>query len=144
MSKITPAIAFAAIVSAATPAAFAQTRAASEAPAPSSIQPDQVRASKFIGSTVYDVENRDIGSVKDLVLDRDGRVAEVVVAVGSFLGFGGKYVAVRMSDLNPDADRLTIDRTKGQLLEMADYRLSDQNAGAGTTKSPPTSRQLGR
>jgi sporulation protein YlmC with PRC-barrel domain len=43
------------------------------------IQPDQIRASKMIGSTVYDVQNRSIGHVKDLVLDRDGQVASVIV-----------------------------------------------------------------
>ena len=34
------------------------------------IQPDEMRASKMIGSTVYDVQNRNIGSVKDLILDK--------------------------------------------------------------------------
>jgi sporulation protein YlmC with PRC-barrel domain len=140
MSKITTAVAFAAIVSAAMPAAFAQKRAMPEVPASSSIQPDQVRASKIIGSTVYDVQNRDIGSIKDLVLDRDGRVAEVVVAVGSFLGFGGKYIAVGMSDLKSDNNRLTLDRTKGQLQQMAEYHLWDQNPGSGSTSPSPTGR----
>jgi hypothetical protein len=136
VSKITTTVAFAAIVFTAMPAAFAQTSTGPEVPAPSSVQPDQVRASKIIGSTVYDVQNRDIGSIKDLVLDRDGRVAEVVVAVGSFLGFGGKYVAVRMSDLNNNDDRLTLDRTKGQLQQMAEYHLSEQKAEAGTRIAP--------
>jgi sporulation protein YlmC with PRC-barrel domain len=144
VSKITTAVAFAAIMSAATPAAFAQTRAMPEAPDPLSIQSDQVRASKIIGSTVYDIHNRNIGSVKDLVLDRSGKVAEVVVDIGSFLGFGGKFVAVKISDLNSDNNRLTLDRTKGQLQQMAEYHLSDPKTGAGTTSSPPTGGQLGR
>lgn len=53
------------------PAGYAQTRIAPDTratmigtPAALSIQPDQVRASMIIGSTVYDVQNRDIGSVK--------------------------------------------------------------------------------
>jgi sporulation protein YlmC with PRC-barrel domain len=144
VSKITTAVAIAAIVSAGIPAAFAPTRAGPDAPDPPSIQSDQVRASKIIGSTVYDIHNRDIGSVKDLVLDRSGKVAEVVVDVGSFLGFGGKFVAVKISDLNSDNNRLTLDRTKGQLQQMAEYHLSDPKTGAGTTSSPPTGGQLGR
>jgi sporulation protein YlmC with PRC-barrel domain len=151
MSKIRTAITLAAIVSAASPAAFAQTATAPDSPtrtnasqAAMMIQPDQVRASKVIGSTVYDSQNRDIGSVKDLVLDRDGRVAEVVLDVGSFLGVGGKYVAVRMSDLKSDNNRLTLDRTKEQLQQMAEYRLENRNTGAGTTTSPTTGGQLGR
>ena len=50
------------------------------------IQPDQIRASKIIGSGVYDVQNRDIGKVTDVILNRDGRVAAVVVGIGAFLG----------------------------------------------------------
>jgi sporulation protein YlmC with PRC-barrel domain len=151
MAKTSTAVAFAVIMSAAVPAAFAQTSGLPDArtpvaatPASLTIQPDQVRASKMIGSTVYDVQNRDIGSVKDLVLDKDGRVADVVVDVGSFLGVGGKYVAVRMSDLKSDNNRLTLDLTKGQLQQMTAYNLTDRNTGAGTTTSPATGGQLGR
>ena len=42
------------------------------------IQPDQIRASKIIGRSVYDVQNRDIGKVTDVILNRDGRVVAVV------------------------------------------------------------------
>jgi sporulation protein YlmC with PRC-barrel domain len=151
MSKVSTAVAFAAIMAAAMPAAYAQTMAHPDSPAPATsaaastlwIQPDQVRASQMIGSTVYDVQNRDIGSVKDLVLDKDGRVASVVVDVGSFLGVGGKYVAVRLSDLKSDNNRLTLDLTKGQLQQMAEYHLTDRNTGAGETTSPPTGGQMG-
>jgi len=39
----------------------------------------------------------------------------VVVDVGSFLGVGGKYVAVPPTDIKTDNNRLTLDRTKEQL-----------------------------
>ena len=108
------------------------------------IQADQIRASKMIGSTVYDVQNRNIGRVKDLVLDKNGKVADVVVDVGSFLGVGGKYVAVNVSDIKTDNNRLTLDRTKDQLQQMAAYRLQDRDTGAGTSTSPTTGGRLGR
>src|ERR1051326_5038831 len=54
------------------------------------IQPDQIRASKMIGSSVYDLHNRKIGKVQDLILDRDGKIDLAVVDVGSFLGMGGR------------------------------------------------------
>jgi sporulation protein YlmC with PRC-barrel domain len=108
------------------------------------IQPDQFRAAKMIGSTVYDVQNRNIGSVRDLIIDRDGAVADVVVDVGSFLGIGGKYVAVRLSAFKTDNNRLTLDLTKEQLQQMAAYHLEDRDTGAGTTTSPATGGRLGR
>jgi sporulation protein YlmC with PRC-barrel domain len=103
------------------------------------IQADQIRASKMIGSSVYDEQNRSIGKVKDLVLNKDGTVADVVVDVGSTLGMGGKDVPIRLSDIKTDNNRLTLDRTKEQLQRMAEYRLENRNKGAGTSTSP-TSR----
>jgi len=89
-------------------------------------QSGELRASQVIGSTVYDNQNRNIGSVKDIVLGQDGKVTAIVVDVGSFLGAGGKYVAVSLNDLKIDNDRLTLNRTKEQLQSAPIYRLSKQ------------------
>ena len=89
------------------------------------IQPDQIRASKMIGSVVYDVENVDIGKVQDVILDRNGTIASVVVDVGTFLGMGGKNVAVRLSDIKTDSNRLTLDLTKEQLQRAQTYQLEN-------------------
>jgi sporulation protein YlmC with PRC-barrel domain len=86
-------------------------------------QSGDLRASQMIGSTVYDRENRNIGSVKDIVLGQDGRVTGVVVDVGSFLGVGGKYVSVSLNDIKTDNDRLTLNRTKEQLQSAPSYHL---------------------
>jgi sporulation protein YlmC with PRC-barrel domain len=101
-----------------------------------SIQPDEVRASKMIGSAVYDVQNRKIGRVADVILNKDGKVDAVVLDVGSFLGMGGKDVAVLASDVKTDNNRLTLDRTKEQLQQMPNYDLANRNTGAGTSTSP--------
>jgi sporulation protein YlmC with PRC-barrel domain len=100
------------------------------------IQPDELRASKMIGSAVYDVQNRKIGSVADVILNKDGRVDAVVIDVGSFLGMGGKHVAVSPSEIKTDNNRLTLDRTKEQLQQMANYELENRNTGAGSSTSP--------
>jgi PRC-barrel domain len=100
--------------------------------------------SKTIGSTVHDLQNRDIGKIKDLVLNRDGAVDAVVLDVGSFLGMGGKFVAVPISDINTNNNRLTLDRTKEQLQQMAAYQIENPNTGAGSSTSPLIGGQLGR
>ena len=107
------------------------------------IQPDQVRASKIVGAAVYDRNNVKIGSVDDLVLDRDGRVALVAVSVGGFLGAGSKDVAVSFNEIKTDHNRLTLDVTKQRLQQMAEYRLTNRNTGAGTTESPVHGGHLG-
>ena len=109
----------------------------------SMIQSDQIRASKMIGSSVYDVQNRDIGKVQDVILDRDGRVAAVVVDVGTFLGMGGKDVAVQLSDIKSDNNRLTLDMTKEQLQQAQAYQLENPDTGAGSSTSPVHGGQLG-
>ena len=149
MSKFHMTTALAMALAAATPAAYAQTstthdtRAAMNAATAPGIQSDEIRASKMIGSAVYDVHNRKIGSVQDLVLDRSGKIDAVVVDVGSLLGMGGKNVAVPLSDIKADNNRLTLDRTKEQLQQMAEYRLEDRNSGAGTSTSPAQGGRLG-
>ena len=143
MPKIHLTAAVALALAAAAPVAYAQTAtthetrtlAASEA-LPHSIQTDEIRASKMIGSAVYDVQNRKIGSVADVVLNKDGKVDAVVIDVGSFLGMGGKDVAVLPSDIKTDNNRLTLDRTKEQLQQMANYNLENRNTGAGSSTSP--------
>jgi sporulation protein YlmC with PRC-barrel domain len=137
MSKLSMTATFAAILATAMPVAYAQTRATPDTRAAVTggepgriIQPNQIRASKMIGRSIYDVQNRNIGSVKDLVLDSDGRVAAVV--------------AISMSDVKTDNNRLTLDRSKEQLQQMAEYQLEDRTTGAGTSASPTTGGRLGR
>ncbi|MEI9984536.1 MAG: PRC-barrel domain-containing protein [Aliidongia sp.] len=59
-----------------------------------------MRADKIIGAAVYDRHNQDVASVKDLVLDQDGKIADVVLICGATAGIGGKYVAVNFATLN--------------------------------------------
>ncbi len=101
------------------------------------IHSNELRASKIIGSTVYDRNNQDIGSVQDIILGTGGRVDSVVVDVGTFLGMGGKDVAVKMNQIKTDHDRLTLDMTKNQLKEAPNYQLTDRKTGAGETASAP-------
>jgi sporulation protein YlmC with PRC-barrel domain len=147
MSSSPITAAFATLLIATAPAAYAETaphaQATAATAAEAQIQPDQMRASKMLGSAVYDVQNRKIGSVKDLVLDRDGQVASVVVDVGAFLGMGGKYVAVSPRDIKTDHNRLTLDLTKEQLQQAQNYRLENSYTGAGTSTSPVHGGHLG-
>jgi sporulation protein YlmC with PRC-barrel domain len=142
VSKIHLTAAVALALAATAPVAYAQTatthdtRVAASDTLPHGIQADEIRASKMIGSAVHDVQNRKIGSVDDVILNKDGKVDAVVIDVGSFLGMGGKDVAVLPSDIKTDNNRLTLDRTKEQLQQMASYNIENKNTGAGSSTSP--------
>ena len=57
-----------------------------------------VRASKVIGSDVYNDHDEKLGSVEDLVIAKDGKL-HAVLSVGGFLGMGDKYVEMPYSSL---------------------------------------------
>ena len=148
MSKTMMTTAFAALLAAAAPAAMAQTAAtttpatAHTGTAATHITPGQIRVTQMDGATVYDTQNRNIGDVKDIILERDGKVAAVVLDVGSFLGMGGKFVAVAMNDLKVTFDKdnnkphFAVDMTKEQLKAAQNFDLNEKKASTGTSTPP--------
>lgn len=102
------------------------------------IQADQMRANKIIGSSVYDRQNQNVASVKDLVLDKEGKIVDVVLSYGATAGIGGKYVAVPFGSLKLNNNRLTLDQTKEQLAAMPQYKLEDKMTGSGEGPVPAT------
>ena len=52
------------------------------------------RASKLIGSSVYNENNESIGEVDDILIPAGGSGPVAVISVGGFLGIGAKLVAV--------------------------------------------------
>jgi len=61
-------------------------------------QMGDARASKIIGSSVYNDHDEKVGSIDDLLIGKDGKMS-AVISVGGFLGMGTKYVEVSYSDL---------------------------------------------
>jgi sporulation protein YlmC with PRC-barrel domain len=60
---------------------------------PSSFQGNW-RASKVVGLSVYNDKNESVGSINDLLTDKNGKIVAVVIGVGGFLGVGEHLVAV--------------------------------------------------
>jgi sporulation protein YlmC with PRC-barrel domain len=52
------------------------------------------RASKIVGVNVYNNNNENVGSINDLLMDKNGTIKAVVIGVGGFLGMGEHLVAV--------------------------------------------------
>jgi sporulation protein YlmC with PRC-barrel domain len=72
-------------------AALAQTQTASDK--------GQWQASKLIHMNVYNAQNEKIGDIKELMLDKNGKVNTVAIGVGGFLGMGERDVAVKFDQL---------------------------------------------
>jgi sporulation protein YlmC with PRC-barrel domain len=60
----------------------------------SSLQGSSWRASKMVGLSVYNDNNESLGTINDLLMDKNGNTKAVVIGVGGFLGVGEHLVAV--------------------------------------------------
>lgn len=82
-----------------------------------------MHANDLIGKDVKSKSNDEtIGSIDDLIIDKDGRIVGAVVGIGGFLGIGDKNVAVAWDalevstaengedfDIRLDADRQSLE-----------------------------------
>ena len=76
-----------------TKASPATTTSDASSTAPSSFQ-GSWRASKLVGLSVYNEKNESVGSINDMLTDKNGKIVAVVIGVGGFLGVGEHLVAV--------------------------------------------------
>ncbi len=63
-----------------------------------------ISADQLIGTTVYSMQDENVGSVGDVLLADDGTIDAVVLDVGGFLGIGTKPVAIAFDDLTVRTD----------------------------------------
>ena len=117
---------------AAAPAAPHAAAPAATTQAPRHMATNEMRASKLIGSAVYDSSDQKLGSIADLIVDRDGKVTDVVVGVGD------KNFGFKMADLKRGKDdHLVSSATKDALKQMAAYDLNHaagERSGSSTLK----------
>jgi hypothetical protein len=66
------------------------------------------RASKVIGSKVFNEANETIGKIDDLLVTRDGREPFAVLSIGGFLGMGTHLVVVRYDSLKFAANKIVL------------------------------------
>ena len=57
------------------------------------------RSSKLIGLNVYNDSNEKLGSISELLVDKEGKIQAAVIGVGGFLGVGQHDVAVAFDKL---------------------------------------------
>jgi sporulation protein YlmC with PRC-barrel domain len=63
------------------------------------------RASRLIGSNVYNENNETVGEVEDIIIPSTGGNPLAILSVGGFLGIGDRLVAVPYERLEHAADR---------------------------------------
>ena len=89
-----------------------------------------MNASKLIGLDVQSPEDKKVGDIGEVVLNKDGKVEGVVVDVGGFLGIATHPVLLDWKDVTlasqDGKDRAVVNLTKEKLEQMPAYEVSKQ------------------
>jgi len=125
-SVLLASVAFAQTPSAATDSANTD-KATTVAPADTASMKGNWRVSKIVGLSVYNDNNESLGSINDLLTDKNGDIKAVVLGVGGFLGVGEHLVAVPLDKVKFVTEPIAYTGAAGA-----------PNAGAAKTTSTTT------
>jgi sporulation protein YlmC with PRC-barrel domain len=78
----------------------------------------------LVKAKVVDANGNSVGSVDDVILDKQGKPTSLKVDVGGFLGVGDKDVAMKASAFKFDPDRkvLVTNMTKDQIKKLPEVK----------------------
>lgn len=88
------------------------------------IGPSLMGAETLLGNDVYNLENENLGDIKEIMLDMtNGSVSYAVLSFGSFLGMGEKLFAVPWKALTLDTEnkRFVLDVDKDKLKDAPGF-----------------------
>jgi sporulation protein YlmC with PRC-barrel domain len=120
----------------------ATTNAATTAP------PEKFTVTNYYNQDVYDPNDNKIGSIEDVLINKDGQVTDLIIGVGGFLGVGKKDVAQPFKDVQltkkNDKWYLTMNANKDQLKSAPGLRY-DRSMTTwvpdNSESNPPAQRQ---
>jgi PRC-barrel domain len=98
-----------------------------------SVPGDALPVSEYYKEDVYDAHDSKIGDIRDVLLEKSGQVAAVILGVGGFLGIGEKDVAVLFNTIRvteKDGKRYLVMDTTKEALQSAKGYTYDRNKGA--------------
>ena len=130
------------IAAAVTLTALMLTAAAAQSPAPmssaggnnsagvgivTSQSSDQWLTSNLLGAVITNAANEKMGTISDLLLDKNGTPIAAIVSAGGFLGIGGKKVAVDLKSMQfvrsgDGEEKVIANWTKEQLQQAAEFK----------------------
>lgn len=92
------------------------------------VEMTEVSTELLVGKTVYGVDDASVGDINDLIVDDAGKIIDVIVDFGGFLGIGERHVSLGFDELtvltNKDKSdvRVYIDATKEQIEALPEYK----------------------
>src|SRR4051794_33029445 len=114
----------------------APAAASEKSSSPSSFQGNW-RASKVVGLSVYNDKNESVGSINDLLTDKNGKITAVVIGVGGFLGVGEHLVAVPFEKIKFSTEPVAYTGASASNTGATRPAGSSTTTGAATTNTSP-------
>ena len=92
------------------------------------VEVTEVSTEMLMGQSVYDVNDNDLGTVTDMIIDDAGAIRNVIIDFGGFLGMGSSQAAIGFDELTILSTegysevRLYVDATKEQIQALPQYQ----------------------
>jgi sporulation protein YlmC with PRC-barrel domain len=106
---------------------------------PSSFQGNW-RASKLVGLSVYNEKNESVGSINDMLTDKNGKIVAVVIGVGGFLGVGEHLVAVPFEKVKFSTEPVVYSGAATAPAGGASTRPGSTTTTGAATTAPPAAK----
>lgn len=119
----------------------APSRPATSAPAPAKAEP--IKVDTLVGRDVKNPAMETIGSIDNVVVDPEGKIQQVVISVGGFLGVGSRRVAIAWNQMrvDPATDVAMVDMTKDQLKTAPEVQERRKTAAPAPAPSSPVGKK---
>lgn len=112
--------------------------------APATVLPAEdaslVRLERLRGMEVVNASGEKVGIVDDIVIDKDGNVAGVVIRTGGVLGIGGKAIGVAWRDVGGavQSNVVSVRLDKDDLDRAPPFKAKDERPGETSAPRKPT------
>ena len=95
---------------------------------------------EIVGSEVFDKQGQELGNVRNLLIDKDGRVKAAVISLGGIFGVGDRLVQVPWNQIEvkpkpDDLDDFMVTATRDTLQNAPQYD-ENRTAAAGADRDP--------
>ena len=105
---------------------------------------------KLIGKNIVGMDGKAIGEIKDVAVGEDGQLKAVVAEVGGFLGLGAKRVAVPITHMRRNGERVMVTMSRQQVEALPEFkgqtggRLPQNDPVREDPKAGPADRERAR
>lgn len=92
------------------------------------VEVTEISSDLLVGQSVFDTSEDSVGTVDDLIMDDAGKVTNVIIDFGGFLGMGSSQVSLSYDELTiltnagNDDVRVYVDATKEQIQSLPQHR----------------------